>query len=247
MRRLPLLLVVFVLAACKTAAPPLAPAPPTPAAPALPTALHWVRSSAEHRAALLQTYRLATERLEEVVAELPAGTAWAVGLDGDETVIDNSLYQKERAALGQGYSAESWKAWVERKAAPALPGAAAFLTRVHGLGGKIAIVTNRSAAECPPTEENFRAKAIPFDVMLCMAEGGSSEKEPRWEQIEKGTAAPDLPPLRIVMFVGDNIKDFPDLDQTLRTQPDAAFAEFGKRYFLIPNPMYGSWERNPVE
>ena len=22
-----------------------------------------------------------------------------------------------------------------------------------------------------------------------------------------------------------------------------AFAEFGKRFFIIPNPMYGSWER----
>ena len=48
-------------------------------------------------------------------------------LDADETVIDNSLYQRERAAVGQGFSSDTWAAWVERRAATALPGAG----RVH--------------------------------------------------------------------------------------------------------------------
>ena len=29
--------------------------------------------------------------------------------------------------------------------------------------------------------------------------------------------------------------------QAVRDQGDAAFAEFGKRFFVFPNPMYGSW------
>jgi predicted secreted acid phosphatase len=44
--------------------------------------------------------------------------------------------------------------------------------------------------------------------------------------------------------VGDNIQDFPKLSQSLRDEADAAFGAFGTRYFVLPNPMYGSWERN---
>ena len=46
----------------------------------------------------------------------------------------------------------------------------------------------------------------------------------------------------IVAFVGDNILDFPALNQSIKTQGEAAFSEFGVRFFLIPNPMYGSWQ-----
>jgi predicted secreted acid phosphatase len=45
-----------------------------------------------------------------------------------------------------------------------------------------------------------------------------------------------------VAFLGDNIRDFPGLGQSVREQPDQAFAAFGTRFFLLPNPMYGSWE-----
>jgi predicted secreted acid phosphatase len=65
--------------------------------------------------------------------------------------------------------------------------------------------------------------------------------------VTQGAAAPGLPPLQLVLWLGDNIQDFPNLDQTLRAKPDEAFADFGVLYFVIPNPMYGSWERNPQE
>lgn len=31
-----------------------------------------------------------------------------------------------------------------------------------------------------------------------------------------------------------------------QTAPDSAFAEFGERFFALPNPMYGSREKNPL-
>jgi len=30
----------------------------------------------------------------------------------------------------------------------------------------------------------------------------------------------------------------------VRKADDAALSEFGRRFFVLPNPMYGSWERN---
>ena len=44
--------------------------------------------------------------------------------------------------------------------------------------------------------------------------------------------------------VGDNVQDFPGLSQAIRKEGDEAFAPFGARFFVLPNPMYGSWDRN---
>ncbi|HKV10946.1 MAG TPA: HAD family acid phosphatase [Thermoanaerobaculia bacterium] len=245
MKRSTLLVVLCFAAACRTAGP-VPPAPPTPEAAALPGALHWFRTSAEYQAATIQTYREAAESLEEIARDLPAGT-WAVSLDADETILDNSQYQKERAAQGLGYSSDSWAEWVRRKDAPAIPGAVSFLQRVHELGGKIAIITNRREKVCTETRDNLTSERLVYDVVLCQPDDDKSgEKEPRWEQVEKGTAAKDLPPLKLVMWIGDNIQDFPDQDQSLRGKPEDAFKDFGVRWFVLPNPMYGSWEKNPA-
>ena len=34
------------------------------------------------------------------------------------------------------------------------------------------------------------------------------------------------------------------MTQAIRERGDDAFADFGARFFVLPNPMYGSWERN---
>ena len=243
-------LALALLAGCRSAAPVAAPQAPTapvvapaPAPFRAPEAIRWSRDSAEHRALFLQVYRGATAYVEREAASRAAGS-WAVVLDADETVIDNSLYQLERAQAGKPFDAESWRTWCARREATPLPGAAAFLTRARALGGKIVIVTNRTVAECPDTEAVFVARGLAYDVMLCKPDGGPSDKNPRIEAVARGTTPVGLPPLDIVAVVGDNIQDFPGQSQAIRKQGDEAFAPFGARFFVLPNPMYGSWERN---
>jgi len=184
-----------------------------------------------------------TERVESEAARRASGS-WAVVLDADETVIDNSLYQLERDREGKPFDPASWHAWTKRREALPQPGAKAFLERVRELGGRIAIVTNRTVSECPDTEAVFHNHELPFDVMLCKPDGGPSDKNPRFESVANGTTPAGLPPLEVVAFVGDNIQDFPKQGQALRNEPDSAFSPFGVRFFVLPNPMYGSWERN---
>lgn len=210
----------------------------------LPREVHWVRNSAEYRAAVLSAYAQATRRLEELAEGREAGT-WAVALDADETVISNSLYEKELADNGVSHSQKLWNAWVKRREATAMPGARAFLERVHALGGKIAIVTNRAFFNCDDTRENFRAQKLPFDVMLCRKV--SDEKERRWKKVEKGRTRAGLPPLEILLWLGDNIQDFPGWKQEDRFNDEDAYADFGRKYFILPNPMYGSWMGNKPE
>ncbi|HEX6306536.1 MAG TPA: HAD family acid phosphatase [Longimicrobiales bacterium] len=229
-----------ILSACATAPSPAA----TTAAAAQPPAIHWVRSSAEHRGIFIQTYRLATERMRELAAGRPAGT-WAVILDADETVLDNSEYQRRLVARGARFETGTWNAWVREEAADSLPGAAGFIRTARELGGRVAIVTNRDEDVCDPTRRNLARLGIIVDVVLCQAPGESG-KNGRFEAVRGGTTGSGLPPLDVLVFIGDNIQDFPGQSQQLRGAPPAVFADFGRTWFLLPNPMYGSWERNPA-
>jgi 5'-nucleotidase (lipoprotein e(P4) family) len=230
--------------ACRSAAPaPRAapPAPPPPPAEAQakvePLEIKWVRTAAEYEALVRQAYVAAQAHVEREATGRKPGS-WGVILDADETVISNLTHQVERA--GQPYDEAAWAKWVQRREARALPGAAEFLARVRALGGKIAIVTNRRQAVCADTAAVFDAEHLVYDAMLCRTDG--SDKNPRFQAVERGTAPSTLPPLAIVAYVGDNIQDFPWLSQASRGQ-GAQLTEFGKRFFIIPNPMYGSWER----
>lgn len=241
-RTIAVVLLLLSVSCAANPAPGISP-PALPAQPAPPAseAIKWVRSSAEYHAALFQVYRLATSRVEQAVAKLPAGS-WAVILDADETVLDNSLYQLERSKLGLGFSADSWNAWVKRREATVLPGSAGFLGRVRALGGKIAIVTNRLESECADTRAVFDAFKLAYDAMLCRPDGTPSDKNPRFTAVAEGRSPASSTPVTIAAVIGDNIQDFPGLSQKTREQGAPGFTEFGVRYFMVPNPMYGSWQ-----
>lgn len=244
-RECALLLIFLSSLACRsTARPPAAVSSPRAARAAAsasePDSIRWVRSSAEYRAALLQVYRLAGARIDAESKTRVAGS-WAVVLDADETVISNLTYQAERAAQGLVFSQESWHAWVLRREAAPLPGAGAFLAKVRALGGRIAIVTNRLESECADTEAVFTMHALVYDAMLCRPDGQPSDKNPRFQAVAAGRTRAGSSPLEIVTFIGDNILDFPTLSQASGSR-EPALAEFGTRYFVVPNPMYGSWQ-----
>jgi len=245
---LPVVLVAATLA-CATAAVPATQQPAPAATPAtsaqVPGGIRWFAAAAEQRAAYVQAYRYATATIERAAQGRPAGS-WAVILDADETVIDNSPYEIQQARIGVPYDSASWDAWVKRGAARALPGVAAFTSRVHALGGRVVIVTNRDQQYCDVTRENILRVGVPADEVLCRTDRASGSKDPRFDAVQAGTAPSTLPPLNVLMWVGDNIQDFPHLSQAIRTAPDSALAGFGEKYIVLPNPMYGSWERNPV-
>jgi 5'-nucleotidase (lipoprotein e(P4) family) len=231
-----------VVSACASGSPASAPqtAPVKVQARAQPDSMTWVAKSVEYRALVAQTYRAATGRVDSEAPRYAPGT-WAVILDSDDTILNDLQYEQERAAAGLGFTQESWAAWVRRRTAQPLPGAAAFLAHVRTLGGRIAIVTNRLGSECDDTIAVFKANDLPFDALLCRPDGTPSDKNPRFAAVAAGQTDAGRTSLTIVAYVGDNILDFPSLSQNLR-ETDPAFGEFGVRYFVLPNPMYGSWQ-----
>lgn len=240
-------LLLLVLAACAPGAggAPVTAAPATPQPNALPDDVQWVRNSAEHDAIFHQVFHAAGEALRRRAAEVAPGT-WATVLDADEAALDNSAFERDLARSADSYDENSWNDWVRKREATALPGAVDYVRLARGLGGRVIVVTNRAAEVCDATRDNLVAVGIVADLVLCKPEG-ESDKNPRFARIAAGTASPDLPPLDVLVWVGDNIRDFPGLSQDLRNAPDSAFARFGRTFFVLPNPMYGSWEDNPPE
>jgi 5'-nucleotidase (lipoprotein e(P4) family) len=138
--------------------------------PALPNDVRWFRTSAEYRALARQTYQLAADRLPDLTRGA-APQSWAVILDADETVLDNSEYQRRRALDDSAYTEASWSAWVNEQTATAIPGAPEFTQRVHALGGRVVVVTNRAMALCDATRANLKAIASRRTSSLSAAGG----------------------------------------------------------------------------
>lgn len=220
---------------------PQQPVAPSPRAPrVLPNEIRWFRTSTEYRALARQAYQVAGDRLPELARGLPQ-QSWAVILDADETVLDNSEYQRRRAVVDSNYTEASWAAWVHERSASPVPGAPELTRKVHALGGRVAIVTNRADSLCADTRANLQSAAIEADIVLCQPRG-EGDKNPRFQRIQNGSAATGVPPLTVVAWFGDNILDFPGMSQAARNDP-RSLAEFGKRFFILPNPMYGSWQQ----
>jgi acid phosphatase len=246
-------------AAVATATPPATPATSAAAAATAARDTHeqlqvalWVQSSIEYRMVCESIYRTAAAVLEAALAD----RTWsgdieqtgdssmlrpAVVLDLDETVLDNSLFQGELARRRLVYTRELWGEWVAQRRAGLVPGAGVFLATARERGMSVFFVTNRTAAEEADTIANLTALGVQTtaDEVLCAGENDwASDKVSRRRHIARDH--------RIALLVGDDLGDF--IPARLTPEQRAAEASryaswWGTRWFVLPNPMYGSWER----
>ena len=187
----------------------------------------------------------------------------AVVMDIDDTVLDNSEPQA-RMILKETCPAEFatvWDAWLAERAAPGVPGAVDFIRAaramkdLQGRPVRVFFITNRecsrrtgSDAPCPQQDDtlaNLRALGLDAPTLTedLMLKGENpqwpSEKLPRRLEVARGH--------RIVVNVGDDFGDFlPDVrrqDVPARERARCANRErWGTQWFVVPNPMYGSWQ-----
>jgi 5'-nucleotidase (lipoprotein e(P4) family) len=218
-------------------------------------AVSWVQTAAEYRASAIQTYRAAEASLMRAthdknwtaaieqrrpVADLPP----AVILDLDETVFDNSAYQARLTATAGVFSDEGWQKWVAEKQAALVPGARDFLLTAHANGVASFYVTNRvcdpNKAD-DPTVAVLRTHHLPFRPERLLCKTDTSDKSARRTLVAAGN--------RILLLIGDDFNDFVSLPRDQSTVADRfaavdAFERYwGERWFMLPNPTYGSWER----
>lgn len=198
--------------------------------------IRWYRNSAERPLLYAQAYQLACRAVSRKAQSL-TDASWAVIIDADETVLDNSEFQAGLAVSREPYSDAAWEQWVKERRASLLPGAKAFIDRVRLLGGSVFIVTNRADNLCEDTRANLAALSVTVTSVVCKT--SAPDKNIRFKEIRDGRYSGGQP-MNVIAYVGDNVLDFPDHDQASR-----AGAQFGTDFFLLPNPMYGSFEAVP--
>jgi len=231
----------FRLAAAAAAAALLtAPTARAQAPSAAATGIKYMRDSEEYASLSRQMYRLAADSVARR-AQTAASGSWAVVLDIDETALDNSTYQLDRAAYGLAFENTSWNAWVLRREAGAVPGVADFVAAVRRLGGRIAWISNRDAVVGDATRANLRSVGLLADAdRVCLQEPQRTKAVRRAELVSgSGTCAWSGTPVKVLAFIGDQMGDFPAADEHIAdTGSDDAF---GRTCFLLPNSMYGEW------
>jgi 5'-nucleotidase (lipoprotein e(P4) family) len=218
----------------------------TAAAAQQATAVHelgikYMRDSEEYATLARQVYRLAGEAAARAASSAPS-RRWGVVLDIDETALDNSTYQLERAAYSLPFDAASWKAWVERRQGGAVPGVVAFISQVRRAGGHVGWISNRDAILGDASRDNLRAVGLwSDDDRLCLQKAPEHTKADRRKEIVSGNGECAWPgqPTQVIAFVGDQLGDFPAASEQIpQTGTDSAF---GRVCFLLPNSMYGGW------
>lgn len=249
---------LVLLLACRTVA--VAPPAPTSARNAadnrLLFATLWVQTAAEYDALALQSFTSARSALESALADRALTAAVeqgpdyaslppAVVVDIDETVLDNSPFEARLIRDGGSYTEEAWGGWVEEASAPAIPGAAEFARYATSRGVTVFYVSNRQGSAEAPTRNNLAAAGFPLDAGIDTVllrnerpEWSASDKASRREMIARTH--------RIVLMMGDDLGDFLPNVRVSVADRDALVRRheswWGTRWFLIPNPMYGSWE-----
>ena len=225
---------------------------------ALSSAVLWQTTSKEYQA--LTTYMY--QQAQAAVAKLPKNTKnWVAVMDVDETVLDNSAYQKQTELSGKGYSKKTWQAWIKSENATLVPGAKSFIEAVYAQGGKVALITNRDKAYDENTWNNLKLVGLPINVENTCLMGRTqadktavdghhfiNDKDLRRQQVSQGNADCFAPkgiknswqPQAITFQVGDNIEDFSGVTQE-NANLKVIQPKIGKSLFLLPNPMYGSW------
>lgn len=201
----------------------------------------WVQQSAEYQACCYQAFNYAKIALDTRMNVADMSKPLAVVLDVDETLLDNSYYEANLIETNTTYTSETWKEWSDMQCATAIPGAVEFLNYVDSKGIEIIYVSNRRENELEASIVNMEKVGFPAvseDNIFFRTD--ESSKVARRAMVSEN--------YNIILLVGDNLADFAEdfEDRSANYGKDVVANnkdKFGTEYIILPNPMYGKWER----
>jgi 5'-nucleotidase (lipoprotein e(P4) family) len=209
-------------------------------------AVSCYQHSSEVAALYHQGFNIAKFRLDHAIKAKSMGKPFAVVVDIDETMIDNSPF--ETTLFSKAYKLSDWYAWTSIASAKALPGALDFAKYAQSQHVEIFYITNRDDSERVGTLKNLENVGFPFadekhlltKSDLFESTGNTSSKEGRRRKVAEN--------YEIALLIGDNLNDFSQIfeDRNQNNGKDAVEKnkeQFGKKFIVMPNPMYGAWEK----
>ncbi len=210
----------------------------------------YLQSAAEYAFICRQTYENATEVVSMLSKSEAGERPFAVVMDLDETVLDNSAYQNHLFNANESYQADTWDRFVKAGAVKdslitLVPGVHEFINHCKANGIQTVFISNRMNTIRVETAITLAKLGIDTTGLtsdhskLMLLKTDTSNKDARRDTVRK-YFDPQI-------FIGDNISDFTSalegLDPEARRQKvlDGMSKEIGKRWFLIPNMTYGDW------
>lgn len=203
-------------------------------------AILWTQKAAEYRALCYQAFNIATMRIDQIPKRSIRKEQLCIITDLDETILNNSPVEAQLIKEDREFSGKSWMQWLSMSAATAVPGATEFLRHVHQKGISIFYISNRGNASLQNTLVNLQNLHLPdADTSHILLLTDSSSKETRRNKVSAQ--------YKIVMLLGDNLNDFAQAFEQKSiadrfTETDKARDEWGKRFIVLPNCIYGEWE-----
>ena len=205
-------------------------------------AILWTQTSAEYRALCYQAYNTAMDQInKEIKKHKKKDKPLAIVLDIDDTILETAIYDASFIDTSKKPTLENMKKWITSAAAFPIPGSVEFLKEVSKKGVEIFYVTNRHAPEhLEGTITNLEKYEFPSaDSKHVFLNTDTGNKQGRFDKIAKN--------FKIIVYMGDNAGDFPlDTYGKLIDERNKIFDEhkkdFGIKFIVLPNPIYGSWE-----
>ncbi len=230
----------------------------------------WMQTSAEYQALCRQTFNAALKEVKQAVKSAkrrqgrpvgPGKKPLAVVADLDETILDNARFQSEMDAavwadgMDTGFTPKRWEQWERDNPAEVglVPGAGPFISEVEKLKVVMVYISNRleglkDSAILALAHNGINTQGLQVSAevrLLLKPEKSTSSKQERIKQVDEK--------YHVIAYLGDNLGDFPgeselpqDLAQQLaarRKTVESAVDLWGTRYFMLPNPVYGSWDQ----
>jgi acid phosphatase len=218
-------------------------------------ALLWLRTSGEYEALCLQTFNTALAYVRNAVRTTSVNRGAkppAVVMDLDETVLDTSGYSAYLLSNGLKHHEAHWLNWNREHLDQIglVPGAKQFIKDVEREGVYVVFISNRSNAGRRGTIQVLRrfdlatqaALDHPNAIKLLLRTNTSSKQSRRDKVNDKYT---------VIALLGDNLNDFADdfrspavnsIDER-RAMVRKHAADWGSRWYVLPNPIYGNWTR----
>ncbi|MGZ3788052.1 MAG: 5'-nucleotidase, lipoprotein e(P4) family [Bacteriovorax sp.] len=200
----------------------------------------WFQTSGEYRALCYQAYNLARLKLDRDLEEKHNGKR-AVVFDIDETVLDNSFGGAYEIKNHISWDKDSFDKWVNQKAGKAIAGAREFIEYAQSKRVEVIFISNRKDDQKEVTLENLKRVGIASKKENLYFLSDEWSKEKRRQEVQRK--------YHVVLFFGDSLGDFHrDWDEKTSAERsalvDAHREEFGDKFIVLPNPLYGDWENS---
>ena len=200
----------------------------------------YQQRAAEYKALCYQAYNIAKLRLD-IALKKHHSKPYAVVTDIDETLLDNSPYDAQRAINNQEFDLKTWKEWTAKGICDTVPGAPSFFKYAASKGVAVFYVTNRDEDERPGTIKNLILYNLPDanDAHLLLRQKSSSKESRRTDVLKTH---------QIVLLCGDNLPDFDLLydnhptEENRKATTEKLMKDFGDKYIILPNASYDDWE-----